>query len=75
MERLLGGGGGVRLMLPGALLLARPGRGSGDQAPAPHSTDGATDEAGPAAAVRGVGGVLAEQLEDSSQRERRCLRT
>ena len=72
-SRLLARGGGVCLLLAGARGLGRPGGRSGDQTPAPHAADGPADEAGPASAVRGVGGVLTEQLEDSPQRKRRGL--
>lgn len=78
MGHLLSGGGSVRrllLLLATAWLLAGPRGCSGDQAPAPHAAHGAADEAGPPPAVWGVGGVLAEELENPSQRQRRCLRT
>ncbi|TNN71970.1 hypothetical protein EYF80_017758 [Liparis tanakae] len=73
-RRLLPGRSGVRLLRAGARRLTGPGRRSGDQAPPPHAADGPADEPGPAPAVRGVGGVLAEELENSPQRKRRCLK-
>lgn len=70
---LFPGRSGGRLLLAGTLALARPGRLPGDDPPPAHAADGAADEARPAAAVRGVGGVLSEELKDSPQRKSRSL--
>lgn len=50
--------------------MCRPGGGSSrDETPSPHSTHSPADEPWSASAMRGVGGILTEELEDSSQGE------
>lgn len=54
--------------------MRRSGGRSGDQTPPPHAANSPADKSGPASAVWGVGGILAEKLENSPQRKRRGLR-